>query len=298
MDITPTFNRTRIAPTPSGYLHPGNVLSFVITIGMARRTGASVLLRIDDMDRERYQDAYVLDIFNVLEYLELPYDEGPRNLKEFKEQYSQVHRLPMYRQALEHLEKTGKVFACTCSRSQLPQGAYPGTCMRRNYPLQSQDTNWRLITDITPLSLLTLTEETAVTLPDQMQCFVVRKKDGNPAYQLTSVIDDLHFNVDFIVRGVDLWPSTIAQLYLAQHLPANAFHNTTFYHHPLLTDQEGKKLSKTAGSVSIQHMIKEGKSKEEIYKILARFANLPERDVYDWNSLATLYFAEKSTPLP
>jgi Glutamyl- and glutaminyl-tRNA synthetases len=290
MDIPVKFKRTRIAPTPSGFLHLGNVLSFVITIGLARKTGASVLLRIDDMDRERYQDAYVQDIFNVLQYLELPYDEGPRSLQEFKESYSQTYRMPMYQQALQHLQNTGKVFACICTRSQLTQGAYPGTCMNSQYSLNTPNTNWRLVTDNSILNLKTLTGETPFTLPEQMQNFVVKKKDGHPAYQLTSVVDDVYFNVDLVVRGEDLWPSTIAQLHLAHYLPENTFHQATFYHHPLITDQEGKKLSKTAGSVSIQHLMKEGKKKKEIFQILARFANLPHQNVYDWRSLATAYF--------
>jgi glutamyl/glutaminyl-tRNA synthetase len=296
MDSTSKFTRTRIAPTSSGFLHLGNVLSFVITIGLARKTGATVLLRIDDMDQERYQDDYVQDIFNVLEYLELPYDEGPRNLQEFREQYSQIHRLPMYQQALQHLQTTGKVFACTCSRSQLQQGSYAGTCIPHNYPLHSPNANWRLFTETAELKLKTLNEQKSIALPEQMQYFVVKKKDGKPAYQLASVIDDLHFKVDLVVRGLDLWPSTIAQLCLAQHLPPNSFHQTTFYHHPLLTDKEGNKLSKTAGSVSIQHLMKEGKKKEEIYKLLATLAGLPEKEVHNCESLATQYFKTASTP--
>src|SRR5580698_8544901 len=73
------FRKTRIAPTPSGFLHLGNVLSFALTAGLARRSGASILLRIDDLDRERVSREYVEDIFDALNFLGIPWDEGPRN---------------------------------------------------------------------------------------------------------------------------------------------------------------------------------------------------------------------------
>ncbi len=113
----PSFRRTRIAPTPSGYLHLGNVLSFALTAALARRSGASILLRIDDLDRERVSREYVEDIFETLNFLGIPWDEGPRNVGEYERAWSQVHRLGMYREALERLRERRKVFACDCSRS-------------------------------------------------------------------------------------------------------------------------------------------------------------------------------------
>ncbi len=122
------FNRTRIAPTPSGYLHLGNVLSFALTATLAEQYGARILLRIDDLDRQRAQPAYIQDIFDTLEFLELPWHEGPRSVEEFEQQYSQVHRLPLYRQALEELKDKGAVFACDCSRSQMLAGRNRRVC--------------------------------------------------------------------------------------------------------------------------------------------------------------------------
>ena len=82
MDGPIRYGRTRIAPTPSGFLHLGNVVAFVKTVELGKRSGAKVLLRIDDMDRERVEKEYVQDIFDTLEFLELPWDEGPRNVEE------------------------------------------------------------------------------------------------------------------------------------------------------------------------------------------------------------------------
>ena len=102
-----------------------------------------------------------------------------------------------------------------------------------------------------------------------MHYFVIRKKDGFPAYQLTSIVDDHHFGVDLIVRGEDLWPSTIAQNYLSGLLPGNTFRHAASYHHLLLKETADRKLSKSAGSTSIQFLRKEGKQRKDIYTMIA-----------------------------
>lgn len=95
----PVFNKTRLAPTPSGFLHLGNIYSFALTAALARKTKSKILLRIDDADRERTNKRYVQDIFDTLDFLGIPWDEGPRNIKEYEQEYSQVHRMDIYTKA-------------------------------------------------------------------------------------------------------------------------------------------------------------------------------------------------------
>ncbi len=267
-----TSSKTRIAPTPSGFLHLGNVLSFMITKALAEKTGAKILLRIDDLDRERLEPRYVQDIFDTLNFLEIPWQEGPRNVQEYEQKYSQVHRLDLYNKALDQLRVGGHVFACTCTRSQRigSDGSYPGNCLNKNLPLETPGACWRLRTDDHTELLVNRFEYTSikVTLPNHMQYFVVKKKDGYPAYQLSSLIDDMYFGIDLIVRGQDLWPSTLAQLHLASLLGFTEFQNTTFHHHPLVTDENGEKLSKSGGATSIQYLRMQGLSAENIYKLV------------------------------
>ena len=90
-------SRTRIAPTPSGYLHPGNAWSFLLTWLLARRDGGSIHLRIDDMDTARFRPEYIEDIFASLEWLGLDWDTGPRSLTEIQSTHSQHLRLERYR---------------------------------------------------------------------------------------------------------------------------------------------------------------------------------------------------------
>jgi len=255
--------KTRLAPTPSGFLHLGNALSFALTKRIAQRYGAGVLLRIDDMDRDRVSEEYVRDIFDTLQYLGIDWDEGPKNLEDYKAAYAQIHRMSLYEQALQKLRP--RLYACVCSRAQLQQRAC--ACKDKHIPLETNDVNWRIATDDRVLTVKEASHGDGVraALPEDMRDFVVRKKDGFPAYQLTSVIDDLHFKTTIIVRGEDLWNSTLAQLYLAQTLNEPHFENITFFHHPLLTDSAGHKLSKSAGSTSIQSMRKKGVPADKVY---------------------------------
>lgn len=256
-----SFRRTRIAPTPSGFLHLGNVLSFALTAGLARRSGASILLRIDDLDRERVSREYVEDIFDALNFLEIPWDEGPRNWEEFDRTWSQARRMGMYREALEQLRASGKVFACDCSRSKIfrenPDGVYPGGCRGRGLPLDEAGCSWRVNTS-------------GADLPAEMTDFIVRKKDGNPAYQLTSVIDDLHFGVDLVVRGDDLRASTAAQQWLAGELGLDAFRSIHFSHHRLLMASKDEKMSKSAGATSIRYLRRQRVKPAEIFSMILR----------------------------
>lgn len=290
---TQTYRKTRIAPTPSGYLHLGNVLSFVLTAALAKKSQAKILLRIDDLDRERVNPAYVQDIFDTLNFLEIPWDEGPRNLQEYESEWSQLHRMELYKNTLQQLEEQHAVFACDCSRAQIrsinADDTYPGTCHNKSIPLNAENVSWRLKTDDNKtLTVKELNGQNITTnMPATMHDFVVRKKDGYPAYQLASVVDDLHYGVDLIVRGQDLWASTLAQQYLAAYIGADAFKDITFYHHPLLMTNDGTKLSKSAGDTSVKYLREKGKTSEEVYTIIAGMLGIAER-VPDWEKLAAL----------
>lgn len=158
--------RTRIAPTPSGFLHAGNAWSFLIAWLWARSRGGSVHLRIDDLDTARLRPEFVEDIFASLSWLGLDWDSGPRDRAEFEARYSQRQRLAGYRKALEALrdapagpgepaagdslregaEGNGRAYArvypCACSRERARKdslakgspGLYAGTCRDAGIP--------------------------------------------------------------------------------------------------------------------------------------------------------------------
>lgn len=288
-----TFKKTRIAPTPSGYLHLGNVVSFVLTAALAKKSQAKILLRIDDLDRERVSQSYVQDIFDTLNFLEIPWDEGPRNLQEYESEWSQLHRMDLYKNALQQLKEQDAVFACNCSRAQIrsinTDDTYPGTCRYKAIVPDTENVSWRLKTDDDKILVVKeLSRQVIKTnLPTTMRDFIVRKKDGYPAYQLASVVDDLYYGVDLIVRGEDLWASTLAQQYLAGYIGANAFQDVTFCHHSLLMADGGAKLSKSAGDTSVKYLRGQGKTPADIFTAIARMLGIKER-IADWKELAVL----------
>jgi len=276
------FALTRIAPTPSGFLHLGNAYSFLLTKALAKKHGAKILLRIDDLDRDRYRPEYVEDIFATLDFLEIKIDQGPKNSKEMESTWSQVHRLPIYTGGLAQLEQSKLTFSCTCTRSQIlqidPRGIYLGQCLDRRMPLDRIESAWRINTlDADFLDYITYpaTPKSAL-IPEEASCYVVRKKDLLPAYQLSSLIDDLHFGVDLIVRGQDLFPSTLAQLDLARILGKEEFAKITFYHHSLLKGPDQSKLSKSAGAYSIRQLRQDGKKLTDLFQLLGQSLGLNE----------------------
>lgn len=284
------FIKTRIAPTPSGFLHLGNVLSFSIAAELARRGGAKILLRIDDVDRVRAGAEYIQDIFDTLNFLEIKWDEGPWDAVEFETAWSQANRMQLYDEAIAHLYAEGLIFACNCSRKQLNDRAAKCNCKGRQVALDTADVSWRLDTSaVGALSIKTYSGEVVqAKLPIEMENFVIKRRDGLPAYQLTSVIDDLHYGVDLVVRGQDLWESTLAQHILAAALKKEEFKAIAFYHHPLLMEASGGKLSKSAGATSVRYLRGVGKTAADIFREIAGMAGI-KKDIGDWRALAGLF---------
>ena len=249
--------RTRIAPTPSGYLHVGNAYNFYLIQKYAKEKKGKILLRIDDFDFDRARDEYVEDIFKSLRWLQITPDEGPRNLLDFHKFYSQKNKQQNYRKALKILEDKSLVYACECSRSQTDRftefGAYSGHCRDKNLRYVEGKHSLRLRCEDLP------DQSWKKTLFD----FVLWTKENRASYQLVSVVEDVESEIDFIVRGEDLRDSSGAQLYLAQKLGGvykELFEKIEFIHHPLLLDPEKpyQKLSKSLCSHSLNSLIEKG----------------------------------------
>jgi glutamyl/glutaminyl-tRNA synthetase len=292
---TTMASKTRIAPTPSGFLHLGNILSFAITAGLARDTGASILLRIDDLDRSRMRLEYLQDIFNTLDFLGIPWDTGPRDATDFLENWSQTKRLNIYKLVLQELANSGFVYACRCSRkdisSQMPEDG-GCNCRDEKIPLESPEVSWRWLLKMgRPISYHDfLVGPVTSPIAQEIQHFVVRKKDGMPSYQLASVLDDHHFGVDLIVRGADLHNSTLMQLHLSQRMQQSNFPRAHFLHHDLLRDSLGEKLSKSAGATSVHFLRQQGMSPASIFELISSMFDLQKKA----NSWQTLYAAWKA----
>ena len=241
--------RTRIAPTPSGFLHVGNALNFLIAHQLTRDEGGTMLLRIDDLDTERVRPEYVQDVFDSLHWLGITWEEGPRDADDFYRNWSQSLRAEQPNALLTALKDAGHLFACTCSRRQLDHCA----CRSANIRFDLPDAAWRLrVPEPCPVTINGWpTGETQVDLHTALRDPILRQRNGSPAYQMASLADDIRFGMTLIVRGEDLLPSTACQLHIADLLGSKVRH-TRFLHHPLIVDEHGRKLSKSEGATALR----------------------------------------------
>ena len=232
---------SRIAPTPSGYLHAGNAYNFILTYLLTRSLGGVLHLRIDDYDLGRYRREFVQNIFDVLDFLELDYDKGATSVGDFERNFSFKTRAKRYENALKKLVE---IYICECTRATkdaYENGIYTKICKDKQLKFIKNKTAIRLSIDEN--------DELGKLVAAQMGDFVIYKKDFTPAYNFASVIDDEDMGVNLVIRGEDLLPCTLAQRYLAKRLNFG-FLNAKFIHHKLLLDG-AKKLSKSSKSPPI-----------------------------------------------
>ena len=269
----------RLAPTPSGYLHLGNAVNFVLTWLLVRQGGGQLHLRIDDLDRARLRRPYLENIFRVIDWLQLDYDHGPAGPDDFLRHHSQLLHLPAYHAVLRRLrQRPGLLEASHRSRTAAPAAAASATAMPA--ALDAPGVAWRARVPAGTTIGWADSGQGATTVPlgALMPDFVVRKKDGVPAYQLASVVDDLRLGTTLVVRGLDLLPSTAAQLWLAAQLSETQGFNAgrlRFFHHGLLTDATGQKLSKSTQAGSGRGILGQPGGPAAVYQAVARLLALP-----------------------
>jgi glutamyl/glutaminyl-tRNA synthetase len=255
--------RSRIAPTPSGFLHIGNALNFVLTWLEIRKAGGSLRLRIDDLDAKRSRPEFIEDIFETLRWMRLDWDLGPRDPEDHQLHFSQHLRRGRYLEVLLHLLSRGSAYVCECSRQSLKSA--PCRCSERNLPFDPSSSVVRVRGG-----------EGRVALGD----FVLWRREGIPAYQLVSLIDDLDIDIDLIVRGEDLRPSTEAQLYLASVLDdsfeAKRFLDVRVVYHDLISGPTGEKLSKSNRSTSLRELFRRDGPPDALYRELSRHLGFRE----------------------
>ncbi|MFZ5775565.1 MAG: glutamate--tRNA ligase family protein [Thermodesulfobacteriota bacterium] len=280
--------RCRIAPTPSGLLHIGNGVNFVLAWLLTRLYSGALRLRIDDADSDRTRPEFVEDIFRQLDWLQIDWDEGPSGPDDFGRHFSQLHRIDRYREALAELGRATHLFPCLCSRKEIQarstDGLYPGTCRETAQPAEAPHA---VRVQVPPGSIIQV-EEYEIALCREMGDFVLWRRDDRPAYQLASLVDDIDDRISLIVRGEDLLTSTAAQLFLADKIEAGSFLAARFHHHPLIIGEEGKKLSKSHDSLSLAAMREAGAGPATVYRLAARQLGLPPEQI---NSLSDLLAA-------
>lgn len=253
----------RLAPSPTGRLHLGNLSSSLLAWIQARQLGGRVVLRVEDLDPPRCVAGAEEAIVDDLRWLGLDWDEGP-DIGGSSAPYRQSARGSVYDGAVARLRARALVYPCFCSRRDVrealsaphsafaPGTEYPGTCAglpadaawsraaREGASIRFRASGLVQVDDGVFGSL-------AHDLAQQPGDFVLRRSDGLYAYQLAVVVDDAAMGVTEVVRAVDLLDSTPRQFALFDALGAP---RPRTYHLPLLHDARGERLSKRAASVA------------------------------------------------
>ncbi|MBY0516383.1 MAG: hypothetical protein K2P81_05715 [Bacteriovoracaceae bacterium] len=242
---------SRLAPTPSGFLHLGNIYNFALTWNLVRHSGGTLTLRIDDLDGTRCRKEYVDDIFTTLKWLGFDWDLGPQTSDDFFQNYSQLLKIETYRKWLSNFNG----YACECSRSQIKERTeklYDGHCRDKGLALIPGKSQWRLKSESGESDI------------------VLWRKEDLPAYHSVSLFEDLEMKTNLIVRGEDLKEASQAQISLASRLDERGaiFKQAKFIHHPLFME-EGHKMSKSKGATSIMYLRANGKKPQDVWLAIA-----------------------------
>jgi glutamyl-tRNA synthetase/glutamyl-Q tRNA(Asp) synthetase len=263
---------TRFASSPTGFLHLGHAANAIYAWGVARALGGRVLLRVEDHDRGRSRPEYEAAALEDLDWLGLAPDLGTlAELRRGASPYRQSDCDGDYRAALEELTRTARVYACDCSRSEIAAEAgdpfneetrYSGRCRDRGLRL----TDGRGIRVVVEPGAETFADALlgVVTQVPSEQCgdLLLRDRTGNWTYQFAVVVDDDRHDVDLVVRGEDLLPSTGRQIRLSRMLGRER--PPVFLHHPLIRKEDGAKLSKSSGDTGVRDLRRAGASRETV----------------------------------
>jgi len=273
--------RGRIAPSPTGFLHLGHARTFWTAQMRARECGGTLVLRIEDLDRERCRPEFCAAIVEDLRWCGFAWQEGPDMGGNFAP-YRQSER--SYLDAWEILRARGFIYPCTCSRRDVraalgapheQRGAvifddepmYPGTCRPALGTIADAATpagvNWRFrVPDGERLSFFDerLAEQRATAGVD-FGDFVIWRRDNIPAYQLAVVADDAAMRITEVVRGEDLLTSTFRQLLIYRALGLTP---PRWFHCPLVLDEKGERLAKRNDALSLRTLRERGATPEAI----------------------------------
>lgn len=266
-------------------MHAGNIYAALVSWLIVKSHGGDMVLRIEDLDRERSKAAYIDDVCRDFEQLGLTWDRGP---------IYQHDRDNAYAEAFQRLSDRGLVYPCFCSRADLHAASaphrgeklvYPGTCRNLTEAEREQRAKKK-----NPAMRLKVPAET-IGFDDMVQgpyaqkldtdCgdFLVRRSDNAFAYQLAVVVDDAYCGVNCVVRGVDLLCSTPQQIFLQGLL---GLEMPRYAHVPLLVAQQNRRLSKRDHDASIDQMMQTFKDARGVIGHIAYIGGLQEADEPCW----------------
>jgi len=306
--IKPGEVRTRIAPSPTGYLHIGSARAALFNYLFTKKHEGSFILRIEDTDKERSTAEFERDIIDGLKWLGLYWDEGPETEDKYGP-YRQSQRIDIYRKYIEKLINEDKAYYCFCSEQdleaerqyQMSQGLaprYSGKCAGLD-----KETVEKYLAERKPSTIRFRVAPKKVTFEDLIRGhlefdasltgdIVIAKSLNAPLYNFAAVVDDFEMKISHIIRGEDHISNTPKQILLQEAL---GFNQPLYGHLPLVLGEDRAKMSKREGAASVYEFRKEGYLPEALVNFIAFLGWNPgdEREIYSLASLIKEFSLEK-----
>ena len=270
-----TRTRTRFAPSPTGFIHLGNIRSALYPWAFARATGGDFILRIEDTDLDRSTQASVDVIIEGMAWLGLNYDEGP---------FYQMQRMDRYKAVLAELQAAGHVYPCYTSLAELD-------ALRERQTVAKQkpryDGRWRpepgkslpaVPPGVAPVLRFKNPQQGRVAWEDrvkghieisnsELDDLVIARPDGTPTYNFCVVVDDIDMAITHVIRGDDHVNNTPRQINIFEALGHSA---PVYAHLPTVLNEQGEKMSKRNGAKPVTQYRDEGYLPEAMVNYLAR----------------------------
>ena len=261
--------KTRFAPSPTGYLHVGGARTALFSWLYARKHGGKFVLRIEDTDLERSTEESINAILEGMTWLGLEYDEGP---------FYQTHHFDRYNEIIDQLMAEGKAYRCNCSRERLDslreeqmknkvKPRYDGHC--RGKAISPDEPH--VIRFLNPPTGTVVFEDmvrgNVAFNNEELDDLIIRRTDGSPTYNLTVVVDDADMGITHVIRGDDHINNTPRQINILRALGKEL---PVYAHLPMILGDDGSRLSKRHGAVSVMEYHNQGVLPEALLNYLVR----------------------------
>jgi len=297
--------RVRFAPSPTGFLHLGGARTAIYNDLLRQSVGGVFVLRIEDTDKERSDEAMTRQIQSALAWIGVVWDEGP---------FLQSERLARHHERAEELLASGKAYRCFCTPEELDaQRAeaekkglsfrYPRTCLN----LDKKEVEERVAAG-QPFAVRFRMPDEHITFTDivrgdmdfpqdALDDFILLRSDGNPTYHMSVVVDDIDMGITHVIRGEDHLSNTPKHVPLFRALGGTV---PTFGHLPLILGPDKKRLSKRYGATSVEEFRNEGILPQALYNFMALLGWSPgdDREILSRDEMIRLFSVDRLNASP
>jgi len=280
---------TRFAPSPTGYLHVGGARTALFSWLYARKHGGQFVLRIEDTDLERSTAESVNAILEGMTWLGLEYDQGP---------FYQTERFDRYHEVIQQLMDKGLAYRCNCSRERLDE-MRDEAMKRKAKPRYDGHCRGREIDPNEPHVIRFANPEDGVVVVDDMvrgrvafqneelDDLIIKRTDGSPTYNLTVVVDDMDMGINVVIRGDDHLNNTPRQINILRALGKEP---PKYAHVPMILGDDGARLSKRHGAVSVMQYREEGYLPEALLNYLVRLGwSHGDQEIFSLDEMIELF---------